>query len=78
MPIRSEGATQQTGLTPHDHIPQDSERIHLDPQQNRVCRIRYLSEGSASDVLLEATGLPGKLFPGHSLVVSDCVGGCDG
>jgi hypothetical protein len=46
--------------------------------QPRFYPNRYLSGGSASDVLLEAAGLPAKLFSGPSSVVSDCVGGCDG
>jgi len=41
-------------------------------------RIRYLSRGSASSVLLDSARLCAKLYPGHSSVVSDCVGGCDG
>src|SRR5216683_8264065 len=48
------------------------------PIKQPVCRKRYLSGGSASDVLLEAVGLPAKLFSGHNSVVYDYVGGCDG
>ena len=44
----------------------------------RVCPNRYLSGGRASNVLLEPAGLPAKLSSGHSYVVYDYVGGCDG
>ncbi len=46
-----------------------------------VCRIHYLFQGSASDVLLEPKGRSAKLSAGHSSVVSEYVyyvGGCDG
>src|SRR5260370_24655389 len=46
--------------------------------KKRVCRIRYLSGGSASNVLLEPAGHSAKLSPGPGSVVSNCLGGCDG
>src|SRR5260370_23627165 len=46
--------------------------------QPRFCPNRYLPGGSASNVLLEAAGLPAKLFSRPSSVVSRCVGGCAG
>jgi hypothetical protein len=59
-------------------LPAISHQSPITSHQPRFYPNRYLSGGSASDVLLEAAGLPAKLFSGPSSVVSDCVGGCDG
>ena len=46
--------------------------------QTVLCPTSHLSEGRASDVLLERTCLSDKLSSGHHSVRSFCVGGCDG
>src|SRR5258708_37186270 len=45
-----------------------------EPLPKRVRRKRYLSRGSASEVLLEPAVHPAKLSPARNSVVSECVG----
>src|SRR6266853_2018047 len=53
--------------------PRGREREPRTRLKKSVCRIHYLSRGSASDVLLEPAVHSARLFSGHSSVVSEYV-----